>query len=135
MTVKINGLTMVRKPHPNKSGYVVLAYFDCTVNGIGLDGCALMHRKGMLSISPPLIIDDTERRRISIADPDLRDEILGSILLAYRGLGGTMLEADSVPVESVPVVAGDELDGQGLSRFIDGAGQRSTSGGTVTVLG
>jgi hypothetical protein len=123
MTVNITGLNLVRNPKPNKSSYTVLAYFNCLANGIGLDGCALMHKSGVFTISPPLIIDDTHQKRISIADPDLRDEILGSILLAYRGLGGKVPGADQgIPqVEQAPVAAGDEPDGQGLARFMQGA--------------
>jgi hypothetical protein len=131
MTAQITGLNIVRNPKPNKSGFSVLAWFNVLANGIGLDGCALMHRNGMLCISPPLIIDDTHQKRIAIVDPDLRDEITGSILLAYRGLGGKV-PGDAVPAggvipkqdqarpAAVPAI-GDESDTEGLARFMTGA--------------
>jgi hypothetical protein len=131
MTVQITGLKIIKNPRPNKSGYVVLAFFNCAANGFELDGCALMQLKGMISISPPLIIDDTHQKRISIADPDLRDEITGSILLAYRGLGGKIpgdggTANGKIPQEDQPKRAAMSAtvpaeNDEGLARFMRGA--------------
>ena len=125
MAAKITGLNIVAKPRPNKSGYSLLAFFNCLANGIALDGCALMHRRGMFCISPPLIIDDTHQKRIAIVDPDLRDEILGSILLAFRGLGGTVPDADVPAAVPTPTPAAsapaDESEDEGLARFMRNA--------------
>lgn len=90
--VEIMGLTRVAKPKANKSGCIIIAFFDCEARGIEFTGCALVRTpKNGLVAWPPKLDDDT-RRGVRITDDSLRHGMMLHAREAYRALGGTDAE-------------------------------------------
>jgi hypothetical protein len=102
--VEIMGLTRVAKPKPNKTGGIIIAFFDCEARGIEFTGCALVRtRSGGLVAWPPKIGEDNFRR-VRITDDSLRHGMMIYAREAYRALGGTDAEwiGTSVPMGPQP---------------------------------
>jgi hypothetical protein len=98
--VNITGLTRVAKPKANRSGNIILAYFDCEARGLELRGCALVRTKGGGLVAwPPNHEDRHGRRSVRITDDSLRHGMMMNAREAYRALGGTDAETigKSVP--------------------------------------
>ena len=89
MPVQITGLTLNPDPHPmGHRGGRILALFDCTIDGIGLFGCAyVQNHNGSFTVMPPKIWHQKDmRRRVVIHDQALRHEIRDAAGEAYRAL-------------------------------------------------
>ncbi|MFA7439969.1 MAG: hypothetical protein WCZ66_03270 [Sphingomonadaceae bacterium] len=121
--VNVTGLTRNSRLTPNKSGNVILAYFDCEANGLELAGCAFVRtpRHGLTVWAPKLETPGGARRSVTIADSQLRSAMVRQAQAAYRALGGT--DGDWGPRESESDKGdnGNDDDGEGLRRFITGA--------------
>lgn len=113
--VKIIGMTLVLGRKPNKSGAVILAFFDCSFLGIHLYGCGLtLLKNGQQTVWPPLLESNGRyRKEVRIADAGLRDAILASSKRAYLKL--TEGTDEEIAAE------GERESDEGLQRFL-GAG-------------
>lgn len=99
--VQITGLRRVSKPHPNRGGSVILAYFDCEARGFDIKGCALVRTKaGGLVAWPPKLDKPDNRRALTITDDALRHGMMMYAREAYRAMGGKDAEqiGKSVPM-------------------------------------
>jgi len=87
--VTIHGITIV-DGKPNAIGFAVIAFFDCEVYGIRLNGCALTRTaKRGLSVCPPKLEGpDATRRSVRITSDLIRNAMLNSARKAYKALGG-----------------------------------------------
>lgn len=92
--VEIVGLQRLSKPQPQKGGSLILAHFDCRVNGFRLARCALARTpKGGLTIWPPRLDNPRGGQSyIVLEDAALREDMTKHALAAYQALGG--VEAD-----------------------------------------
>ena len=89
MPVQITGLTLNPEPKPmGHRGGRILAFFDCTIDGIGLFGCAyVQNHNGSFTVFPPKLGTKTDpRRRVAFVDPALRSSIRDAAGEAYRTL-------------------------------------------------
>ncbi|WP_299677445.1 hypothetical protein [uncultured Roseobacter sp.] len=99
--VAITGLSRVANPKPNRGGSIIIAYFDCTVRGVELKGCALVRTKAKGLVAwPPNLETADNRRAVRIADDSLRHGMMMHAREAYRALGGTDAEqiGKSIPM-------------------------------------
>lgn len=89
--VTITGLTRSTKATPNKTGYRILAFFDCEAGGFSLRGCAFVRtpRNGLTVWPPKLTGPMAERCSVEVQSEHLRKELVRCAQDAYRALGGT----------------------------------------------
>lgn len=101
--VTVTGLTRIAAPKTNPGGNTILAFFDCRVNGLALNGCALIRsvRFGLTAYPPKLEGAADGRRSVVIIDEDLRANMTSAAKEAYKLLGGTDIEE----VPAVPAKA------------------------------
>ncbi|WP_414474324.1 hypothetical protein [Microvirga sp. M2] len=130
--VTITGLTRVAKPKAGRNGFIVLAYFDCVANGIGMKGCAFVRTpKSGLVVWPPRLEATDTRRGLTIEDDSLRHAMMQHAREAYRALGGTDAEwvGSTIPMglrEAQDLERGRAEDDQvdedaGLQRYLSPA--------------
>lgn len=89
---EIRGLTRLTKHTPNKSGFVILAYFDCRIGVVEFRGCALAQRdtRGIELWEPRLNGLESARRAVFIADTDTKRDLKNAAVAVLRALGGTV---------------------------------------------
>lgn len=88
--VTITGLHRIAEPKPNRANATILAFFDCIVGPIALQGCAFVRtaRNGLTVWPPKLDGFESTRRSITLADEHLRKEMVREAQAVYRALGG-----------------------------------------------
>lgn len=95
--VTVTGLTRIATPKANTGGNTILAFFDCRVNGLAMNGCALIRsaRFGITAYPPKLEGAADGRRSVVIIDEELRANMTRAAKEAYRLLGGADIEEEA----------------------------------------
>lgn len=89
MDIKIFGLTVVREPKPNYNGDTIIAYFDCQIEWLQMQGAALvMLKSGNLTCWEPLAKDDRKPRRCMKMLGYVRREAAQAALPLFEAMGG-----------------------------------------------
>lgn len=143
--IKVIGIRLAIKAKPNSSGNTILAYFDCEVRGLMLEGCAFVRTaKNGLAVWPPkLDLPNDARRKITIIDSSLRAAMVREAQTAYRMMGGT--DGEWLPVDAEDdarrtanhaaaaqrIRDREEHSRDGLQRFL--AADQSASNGSAVV--
>ena len=93
MDVKITGLMCVQNPKPNKKGDTIVAYFDCKIDWLTMEGAALVKlaSNGKFTIWEPLGKDTQTHRRSVKLDRDARWATAEAALPVFKQFGGCVL--------------------------------------------
>jgi hypothetical protein len=89
IAIKIIGLVLADRG-PWDNGDKPLAWFDCEVSGLRLNGCTLIRAaRGFLIAQPPKA--DCQRqgaRAVQIVDPELRSYLADAAYKVFQSFGG-----------------------------------------------
>lgn len=114
--VTIIGLRMAKNPSPNTSGHTILAYFDCQIGGLELNGCALtMTPRGGWTVWPPKMEAAVRGpvRSIRFTSETLRKTLTTAAQASFEALRGQVIKrADDGEAEDLA---------EGLDRFLGAA--------------
>ena len=86
MEIKITGLTCVQDPKPNRGGDTILAFFDCRIEWLTMEGAALVRQgsNGKLTTWEPLAREDRPNRRCMQLDGEVRWAVADAALPVYE---------------------------------------------------
>lgn len=89
MDIKIFGLTVERNPKPTKNGNLIVAYFDCQIEWLQIQGAALVRlNNGEMTCWEPLSTDDRKPRRCMKMLSYVRREAAQAALPLFEAMHG-----------------------------------------------